>query len=74
MRPIFLTPFTNSDETIPNPGEQKAKTLSYTIDWSPADQQFKAHCKKFPDISYLAGTREAALEGAKQEVACALAG
>lgn len=74
MRPRFLTIFSNKTDSPVDPAAQKASTYQYIIDWSPADQQFKAKCKKYPDISYLAGSREAALAGARQEVAAFLAG
>lgn len=51
---------------------QKAQELQYTIVWSHGEQQFNASCLQFPQVSYFAGTRDEALEGAKQEVVWAL--
>ncbi len=72
-RPRFFTLFNFSDEADQTPlSLKKAQKLKYTIVWSPALQQFEAHCQDFPGLSCLAPTREQALEGAKLEVASAL--
>jgi len=72
LRPRFFTLFSSNETSRPDPAAQKAGTYKYIIDWSHGDCQYKAHCPKFPDISYLAGTREAALAGAKHLVASAI--
>ena len=66
--PAFFKVFTNTASKN-NDAFQKACNYKYTIDWSHGDRQFAARCPEFPDLFYLAGTREQALDGAKRRVA-----
>ena len=41
---------------------------TFTVTWSPEDEEFVATCLEFPSLSWLAGTPEDALAGLRELV------